>query len=114
MDTANKQAYRNLLYHAMCDIRRLSYIWRTWQYWNPFVWMRIRNQVQRGAEIADWLHNLARYSALDFEGFVEEWFWQELEDRNKRFPEYGLQSYRENFQLYLGQAEQSSGPATTT
>ena len=79
MDEARKKAYRLLLYHAMLDIGPIQWLPRSW---NPFRWRRQLRLHQRAGEIADWLHNLAQFSALDFEGFDEDWFWREFRQFN--------------------------------
>jgi hypothetical protein len=91
MDDARKKAYRYLLYHAMLDIRLIQWLPRSW---NPFRW---RHSYQRAGVIADWLHNLAQFSALDFEGFDEDWFWREFRQFNERYPDYGLTHYQDLF-----------------
>jgi hypothetical protein len=100
-----------MLYYAMLDLRRLSgYFDSPLRFWNPLAWRKDREQVKRAAEIADWLHNLARYSAVDFRGFVEEWFWTELTNRDRRHPHYGLQSYRAHFDRCLAASGGASAP----
>jgi len=95
MDEARKKAYRFLLYHAMLDIRPIQWLPRSW---NPFRWRRLH---QKAGVIADWLHNLAQFSALEFEGFDEDWFWREFRQFNERYPDYGLSHYQD---LFLSEA----------
>ncbi|HLX64278.1 MAG TPA: hypothetical protein VKX17_23600 [Planctomycetota bacterium] len=73
-----KAAYRGLLYHAMLDIRNLCQS-RGKASYNPFEWKRQYRSSRVAGAIADWLHNLAKFSAEDFEGFDEDWFWREFE-----------------------------------
>lgn len=102
MDEHRKSAYRYLLYWAMLDIRRMAWSrFRTFEVLNPFrvkEWVR---EVRRAGTIADWLHNLALFSALDFVGFNEEWFWNELQSYHGRNPEYGFMAYRDLFNTRL-------------
>jgi hypothetical protein len=44
--------------------------WR--QRLNPFCWWGQPRQVRRAEAIADWLHNLPLYAAVDFAGFDEK------------------------------------------
>lgn len=76
MEHRRKQAYRYLLYRAMLDIRPIC--WMPLGSFNPFRWKETAGRVRRAGVIADWLHNLALFSALDFERFDEDWFWREL------------------------------------
>ncbi len=109
MDGTRKQAYRYLLYWAMLDIRPIAWIrLDTRQMLNPWHWRQVARLRRRAGVIADWLHNLALFSALDFEGFDEEWFWRELEAFNRRNPEYGLMHYRERFERHLAEVQKNS------
>ena len=58
--------------------------------------------------LADALHNLALFSSLDFEGFDEEWFWKDLEDVNKRYPDFEPSRYRGIFEGRLKELESGS------
>ena len=100
MDEVRKNAYRNLLYRGMVDIRN-SADHRAKASLNPLTWYRRYRAHRVAGEIADWLHNLAYYAARDFKGFKEERFWQEYEDSVKRFPGSGLESYRKSFDRFL-------------
>ena len=109
MDEQRKNAYRQLLYWAMLDIRiycpslgDLSA--------DPVVW---RNQYVRSriaGAIADWLHNLAHQASCDFAGFTEEGFWQEHADFCHLFPDGSFDVYRKRFDQYLGDGADSSEP----
>jgi hypothetical protein len=90
-----KRAYRYLLYWAMLDIRPIA--WAGFRFFNPFNWRKMAQQVQRAGAIAGWLHNLALYSAVDFDRFNEEWFWDEIERRRRQDPQFHLEHYREMF-----------------
>jgi hypothetical protein len=106
VEEQRKIAYRYLLYWAMVDIRPLQWLgWRGWRAWSPIHWQRDTRRVQCAGAIADWLHNLARYSAHNFQGFIEEWFWRDFETVRSRYPEFGLEHYRERFEQYANPAE---------
>lgn len=99
MDGQRKIAYRSMLYWAMLDIRQVQWLGdRGWRAWSPIHWRRKARMVQRAGAIADWLHNLAMYSAHDFQGFDEEWFWREFESEWSRYAEFGLEHYRQRFE----------------
>ena len=105
MEGQRKYAYRYLLYWAMLDIRPLA--WNR-SGWNPLHWRRDRARIRMAGEIADWLHNLAHFSALDFERFDEEWFWREFARLQSRFPDDGLDRYRQRFEELAGFQPQST------
>jgi hypothetical protein len=86
MTEARKNLYRKLLYVAMLEMRmhsswpsRLFYSWN----WNG---RSRRSVLQFINNLTDWLHNLALYSSLDFEGFEEELFWQDCQAFREQFP----------------------------
>jgi hypothetical protein len=59
--------------------------------------------VQWAGAIADWLHNLAMFSARDFRGFDEQLFWKEFETI--------CAHYLEDLAFWLGPAmRRKSGP----
>lgn len=100
MDDDRKNAYRYIIYWAMLEIRLLQWqASRPLRLLNPVVLYRVwRNTVRAGA-IADWLHNAAHFSTFEFEGFREDWFWNEHERLVKRF---GVGwNYRAVFELQL-------------
>jgi hypothetical protein len=98
MDEARKRAYRQLLYWAMLDIRPVAWL-SLHRRWLPFVWPTERQQISRAGFLADWLHNLAASSALDFERFSEEWFWRDHETACRRHAD--LTRYRRIFEMWL-------------
>ena len=55
--------------------------------------------------LADWLHNLALYSANEFLHFNEQWFWRDYEIIVRRNPEAGLERYRNIFERRLEDRE---------
>ena len=80
-----KAAYRYLLYQAMLDIRilcqpRLS--------WNPLDWRRQYWNSRVAGKIASWQHNLAQYSACDFDGFNTQEYWDGYDRLCSRFREF--------------------------
>src|SRR5262249_37552338 len=104
---------RWLLYQAMLDIRPLRWLGRGWrQRINPFCWWSQSRQVRRAGAIADWLHNLAIYSALDFERFDEERFWEDYRWFLENHPGEGLEGYRSEFQRRATKAEPEDGKQT--
>jgi hypothetical protein len=83
----------------MLDIRPLQWAGRGWrQRLNPLCWWSSSRRVRTAGAIAEWLHNLALYSALDFDGFNEEWFWQGYQWLLGQYPEAGLERYRAEFE----------------
>lgn len=101
MDEQRKHAYRWLLYWAMLEVRPLQWMGsRGWRSWSPLYWRREARRVQYAGAVADWLHNLALYSSVNFQGFNEEWFWRDFEMAQFRFPEFGLEHYRELFERH--------------
>src|SRR2546428_406925 len=74
LSDGEREAYRNLLYEAMLDIRNLCQP-RGRASRNPLVWHRQYRQGRVAGALADWLHNLAQYAATDFRSFDTDWFW---------------------------------------
>jgi hypothetical protein len=99
MDERRKQAYRSLLYWATLDIRPLY--WLALRSLSPVHWRRQLSRIRRAGALADWMHNLAMFSAQDFAGFDEERFWQDLLWYEQRHPEWGLTQYRHRFDQWL-------------
>jgi hypothetical protein len=89
-----KAAYRHLLYIAMIDTRNYCQP-RGRASRNPLVWFRQYHASRVAGAIADWLHNLARYSSIDFVGFEDSQFWSEHDSICRRFPREDLQRYRQ-------------------
>lgn len=99
MDQRRKMAYRYLLYRATLDIRPLA--WRRIGLFNLFDWRWTWMQVRRAGVIADLLHNLAFFSAVEFEHFDEDRFWHDLRHYDERYPDFQLSQYQELFQREL-------------
>ena len=98
VDEQRKHAYRNMLYWAMLDIRTIQWLrWGRFQGWNPFTWRRDERRVRCAGAIADWLHNLAWFSSVNFQGFDADWFWRDFESVRSQFPKFGLERFRERF-----------------
>jgi hypothetical protein len=98
MDSAQKYAYRYLIYEATLCIRPIAHVggeW--WERWNILYWHRQRKQTRGAGQVANWLHNLALFSAVDFDGFDEDTFWSELECLRSAFPAYGFRRFRDSF-----------------
>ena len=100
MDDAHKYAYRQLLFWAMNDIRTVS--GDAERLPDPLA----AHRVARAGTIANWLHNLAGSSSVDFEGFDEDRFWREYAQLSDRYPD--VSEYREWFDRRL---KDSRGPA---
>ena len=106
MNEQRKYAYRWLLYHAMLEIRSIQWFgFKRYQRWNPFSWRRQSQQVRRAGAIADWLHNLAEFSAADFELFDEAWFWGEHQRVLRDYPGTDLEVYRSEFDRHATSRE---------
>jgi hypothetical protein len=108
MDDHRKFAYRYLLYRATVDIRPITWFSARWfPLWNPLQWVASARRIRRAGAIADWVHNLALFSALDFRRFDEGRFWHEYERLRRRHPEYELDFYRTLFEWALSQVSES-------
>lgn len=98
MEVANKYAYRYLMYEAMLSIRPirdLGFAW--WERWNPVHWLLARKRIRSAGDVANWMHNLALYSAIDFDGFDEDAFWTELGCLERTFPGGSFERFRDIF-----------------
>jgi hypothetical protein len=102
VDDQRKSAYRNLLYLAMLDIRPVERL-GTGGWWAIAIHGRREvRRVEWAGAIADWLHNLALFSAHDFRGFDEQRFWREFEAIRSGYPEFGPDRYRARFEQLAG------------
>ena len=102
MNEHQKNAYRYLLYWAMLDIRNQCQS-RGRESFSPLEWRRQYQRSRTAGAVADWLHNLASYSANDFERFDEEWFWREHSHLCARFPGGDLEHYRRAYDRRLSE-----------
>src|SRR5262245_12399701 len=99
MDDNHKNAYRFLLYEATHDTRTL--LWR--MYWHrrmlsPCIRRWLFAEARCIGALADWLHNPALFSSLDFEGFDEDRFWQEYEHFAEKYGWIGPERYQDFFE----------------
>jgi len=102
MDEQRKQAYRYLLYQAMLDIRPILWMrFGIFRFLNPFSRRDASLRAHRAGAIADWLHNLAFFSAIDFERFDEDWFWRDFQNCQDRHPDFHLAHYKDVFEREL-------------
>ena len=84
MEAARKKAYRYLLYWAFVESRRVQWIACSWsKKLNPFCWRGVVRQVRAVGALCDWLHNLALFSALEFDRFDEDRFWADYDALKK-------------------------------
>jgi hypothetical protein len=94
----------------MLDIRPLAWLSHRWfGLFNPFFWRYEMRRINRAGAVADWLHNLALFSALELVGFDEERFWHDYRWLSELYPEIELLGYRAEFERELGE---SSGQET--
>lgn len=68
---------------------------------SPLEWRRQYRRSRVAGAVADWLHNLAQFSSLDFVHFDEQRFWKEHSHLCQRFPGEQLERYREIFDEHL-------------
>ena len=103
MDERRKRAYRDLLYWAMLDLRShgVTSPYSRPRWWSAPFWLRVLRRLQHTMLVADWLHNLAFFSSVDFEAFDEACFWRELDIAAKRFPAFHWAAYRSHFDFAM-------------
>ena len=104
MTEDQKSAYKYLLYWAMLDIRNKCQP-RGRESHNPLVWWRQYRQSRAAGAVADWLHNLALYSAEDFRTFDETWFWREFDGMSRRFADIDFSHYRSTYERRLAELQ---------
>jgi hypothetical protein len=104
MDEKTKAAYRHLLYVAMLAIRAHC-PGRCAASSSPLEWYRRYHRGRIAGGLADWLHNVAMFSKVDFVGFKEDLFWAEHQRYCLRFPSGGFERYREIFDKYMAGEE---------
>ena len=81
MTIAEKTAFRNLLADAVVQIRAYS---------NPAIQQsveRSQSSLRYVNALADLVHNLAKYSVDDFDGFNTELFWQQFRLYRRLIPD---------------------------
>lgn len=67
-----------------------------------------RRPPERAGDVANWLHNLAFFSAHDFVRFNEDWFWREYEQFCRRDPDFDCWGYKERFDRIIAGNEQGA------
>jgi hypothetical protein len=99
MDENRKSAFRYLMYWAIVlDVRPVAWFSIRWLHiWNPFYWRRELRRIRYAGAVADWLHNLALFSSLEFERFDEARFWKDLEFLEEYYPEFLPSRFRKIF-----------------
>jgi hypothetical protein len=93
MTTAEKTAFRHLLAEAVIHIRAYS---------GPASQQSVeksRSALRHVNALADLVHNLARYSVDDFDGFQTELFWQQFRHYRHSIPE--LYDFESAYQKHL-------------
>jgi hypothetical protein len=111
MDEQRKRAYRYLLYMAMLDIRPIRWIpfsFRTLL--TPLQRKRSKTSIHRAGTIADLMHNLAMFSAYDFEQFDEAWFWREFDSYQQNYPKFELTRYKNRFEKIINEGASAENP----
>lgn len=103
MDEHRKNAYRFLLYWALLDIRTIAWSQAAW--WNPFAAARALRRARLAGHLADRMHNLGLFAAIEFERFDEDWFWRDLERLEEPFAEFDSQLYRRVFEDRLSELQ---------
>jgi hypothetical protein len=87
MEAARKRAYRYVIYYAMLEIRvnvpcsAFGHV----KWWSLGFWRRLLRRHQRNMALADCMHNLAQFSAEDFEHFNERQFWATYDRYEQRY-----------------------------
>jgi hypothetical protein len=108
VDERRQYAYRGLLYKAMFDLRNSHQVHG--MSLNPMVWLaayrRQRGQDELRHALGNWLHSMAQFSQLGFEGFSEKRFWEEYEAFCKKYPGLEAYGYAEWFEMMLRQFDE--------
>jgi hypothetical protein len=90
MNENRKSLFRELLYWGMVEIRLATS--QQGFVVNPLEFLQRRKRIQFAHEIAEWLHNLAQFSSLDFERFDEGRFWEDYAVFRGKYPSSKNQS----------------------
>ena len=69
------------------------------------LWQRYK-RVAFAYEIAEWLHNLAQFSSLDFERFDEDRFWENYKVFRVKYP---LNKYQSMFDKTIEELQTGKG-----
>jgi hypothetical protein len=111
MTEAEKKAYRYILYCALLEIRTIAWLGQSWKdRLIPSRWIQNRRRVQMAGSLADWLHNLALFSALDFERFDQTWFWKDYDRIVRRYGKPWPLDYHAFFEDRLKNQGKNEGP----
>ena len=95
MTSAQKDAYRHLLYCAFLEIRRGRH---DLAWWNPRHWLYAHSTLPGNKRLADDFHNLAFFSREDIRDFDEEKFWVDLKRSSEDFHRRYRRIYDQYFQ----------------
>ena len=102
MDAYRKNTFRELIYWGLVEIK-LATSPRGFTI-NPVeLWQR-HKCIAFAHETAEWLHNLAQFSSLDFERFDESLFWKDYGVFRKKYP---LDEYQSLFDKTLQRLQTS-------
>jgi hypothetical protein len=105
MDNNRKQAYAFLLSAALLHLKwDLVGFLPGLNLWQPWRLLRQSHSIRRAANRAVAFHNLAILLAQDLDGFDEEYFWKEIEEFRRRFPQ-DWANYRSMFERKLAGEE---------
>jgi hypothetical protein len=98
MDSKRQEAYRHLLYTVLLRLRsgHRDVVW-----WSPASWRRTALEFRLNKQIADCFHNLAFFSAHNFEHFDEARFWQDVEHLGQTCGRDFVESYHRIFDEYV-------------
>jgi len=100
MDPAKKYAYRHILYWATLELRWLKNLAHSpGRVFFPWNWHRAIRQIARAGILADWMHNLAMFSSVEFDHFNEEIFWREYRRLVLIYPDFATYERRFNAAL---------------
>ena len=90
MDENRKSLFREILYWGLVEIR-LATSPRGFTI-NPVALWQRHKRIGFAHELAEWLHNLAQFSSLDFERFDESRFWEDYNVFRLKYPSDKYQS----------------------
>jgi len=98
MNPERQEAYRHLLYAVLVSMRAGE---RSVAWWNPFSWRRAVREWRLHKDIAGAFHNLAFFSAHNFERFDDARFWRDIDWLGKTHSSEFVERYRGIFEDYL-------------
>jgi hypothetical protein len=85
MSAEKKKEYRELLYHAFLMTRMLCYGADELNLSNKAVQTKVKDSMRTLYAMSEALHNLAEYSACEFEGFDETKFREIIDEQKARY-----------------------------